>query len=137
LPGHESKHNSAYWEGTPYLGLGPSAHSFNGNKRKWNIANNHSYINAISNNDFFSNEEVLNEKDKFNEYCMTAIRRSQGIEKEKILSMLGEYGILSIKKMIQPYIESKKVIEDEIGWKLTNEGKFFADGIAASLFIVD
>jgi oxygen-independent coproporphyrinogen-3 oxidase len=137
LPGYESKHNSAYWEGVPYIGIGPSAHSYDGIKRKWNIANNIIYTKAILDNTPLLEEEILSKKDRFNEYCMTAIRRSKGIEKQKIISLGGTEGLSSINKLILPYIQSKKVIEDENSWKLTNEGKFFADGIAASLFIVD
>lgn len=137
LPGYESKHNSAYWEGVPYLGIGPSAHSYDGIKRKWNIANNISYTKAILDHSPLFEEEILSKNDRFNEYCMTALRRSTGIEKQKIISLGGKEGLSIINKMILPYIESNKVIEDENSWKLTNEGKFFADGIAASLFIVD
>lgn len=137
LPGYESKHNSAYWEGVPYLGIGPSAHSYDGIKRKWNIANNISYMKAIIDHSPLFEEEILSKNDRFNEYCMTALRRSKGIEKQKIISLVGMEGLSTINKMILPYIESNKVIEDENSWKLTNEGKFFADGIAASLFIVD
>lgn len=137
LPGMESKHNSAYWEGIPYLGIGPSAHSFDGNIRKWNVSNNIKYVKAISNHQLPFEAEILSDKDKFNEYCMTAIRRSKGIEKDKIIRLGGEQSVETIRTSIQPYVQSKKVIEDEQGWKLTNEGKFFADGIAASLFIVE
>jgi oxygen-independent coproporphyrinogen-3 oxidase len=137
LPGYESKHNSSYWEGVPYLGIGPSAHSYDGIKRKWNIANNISYTKAILDNSPLFEEEILSKNDRFNEYCMTALRRSKGIEKQKIISLGGMEGLSIINKMILPYIESNKVIEDENSWKLTNEGRFFADGIAASLFIVD
>lgn len=137
LTGFESKHNSAYWEGIPYLGIGPSAHSYDGKIRKWNIANNMIYTNGILNNAPQFEEELLSDNDQFNEYCMTAIRRSKGIEKQKIILLGGNNRLLAINEMIKPYINSGKVIEDHDGWKLTNEGKFFADGIAASLFIVD
>jgi len=137
LPGYESKHNSSYWEGVPYMGIGPSAHSYDGIKRKWNIANNISYTKAILDHLPLFEEEILSKNDRFNEYCMTALRRSKGIEKQKIISLGGMEGLSIINKMILPYIESNKVIEDENSWKLTNEGRFFADGIAASLFIVD
>ncbi|MEY2812113.1 MAG: radical family heme chaperone HemW [Bacteroidota bacterium] len=137
LRGYESKHNSAYWEGVPYLGIGPSAHSYDGIKRKWNIANNISYTKAILDHSPLFEEEILSKNDRFNEYCMTALRRSKGIEKQKIISLGGMEGLSIINKMILPYIESNKVIEDENSWKLTNEGKFFADGIAASLFIIE
>ena len=137
LTGFESKHNSAYWEGIPYLGIGPSAHSYDGKIRKWNIANNMIYTNGILNNAPQFEEELLSDNDQFNEYCMTAIRRSKGIEKQKIILLGGNNRLLAMNEMIKPYINSGKVIEDHDGWKLTNEGKFFADGIAASLFIVD
>jgi oxygen-independent coproporphyrinogen-3 oxidase len=137
LTGFESKHNSAYWEGIPYLGIGPSAHSYDGKIRKWNIANNIIYTNGILNNAPQFEEELLSDNDQFNEYCMTAIRRSKGIEKQKIVLLGGNNRLLAMNEMIKPYIKSGKVIEDHDGWKLTNEGKFFADGIAASLFIVD
>lgn len=137
LAGFESKHNSAYWEGVPYLGIGPSAHSYDGKMRKWNIANNIIYTNGIMNNTPSFEEELLSENDKFNEYCMTAIRRSKGIEKQKIISLGGADRLLAVNEMIKPYINSGRVTEDLDGWKLTNEGKFFADGIAASLFILD
>jgi len=137
LTGFESKHNSAYWEGIPYLGIGPSAHSYDGKIRKWNIANNMIYTNGILNNSPQFEEELLSDNDQFNEYCMTAIRRSKGIEKQKIILLGGNNRLLAMNEMIKPYIKSGKVIEDHDGWKLTNEGKFFADGIAASLFIVD
>lgn len=137
LPGFESKHNSAYWEGSSYIGLGPSAHSYDGEKRKWNIANNIKYIEAISKHILPLEEETLSQNDKLNEYTMTSIRRSTGIEIKKLIQLGGESRLPEIKKLIQPYLESNKVVEDENGWRLTNEGKFFADGIAAALFILD
>jgi oxygen-independent coproporphyrinogen-3 oxidase len=137
LPGYESKHNSAYWEGISYLGLGPSAHSYNGSLRKWNISNNIKYIENINNNLPYSEEEILSSNNKINEYCMTAIRRSKGIEKFKLYEMGGQSLVDTISKLIQPHIQSQNIIEDDLGWKLTNEGKFFADGIAASLFLID
>ncbi len=137
LPGYESKHNSAYWEGISYLGLGPSAHSYNGSIRKWNISNNIKYIEGINNNIPLIEEEILSSNNKINEYCMTAIRRSKGIEKNKLFEMGGQALVDTMSKFIQPHIERKNIIEDENSWRLTNEGKFFADGIAASLFLID
>lgn len=137
LPGFESKHNSAYWEGISYLGLGPSAHSYNGSIRKWNVSNNFKYIEGINNNQTYGEEEILSSNNQINEYCMTAIRRSKGIEKEKLIELGGEKLLNKISKFIQPYIHMQRVIEDKQCWKLTDEGKFFADGIAASLFIID
>lgn len=137
LPGFESKHNSSYWEGLSYLGFGPSAHSYDGKKRKWNIANNIKYVEAIAKQILPLEEETLSQNDKLNEYTMTSIRRSKGIEKNRLIQLGGESRLPEIQKMIQPYLESNKVVEDEKGWRLTNEGKFYADGIAAALFILD
>ncbi len=94
------------------------------------------YIEAITHNLPYSEEESLSSNDKINEYCMTAIRRSKGIEKDKLIELGGEQLADTIEKLIQPYIMTGKIIEDICSWKLTNEGKFFADGIAASLFII-
>jgi oxygen-independent coproporphyrinogen-3 oxidase len=137
LPGFESKHNSSYWEGLSYLGFGPSAHSYDGKKRKWNIANNIKYAESISKHIVPFEEEILSQNDKLNEYTMTSIRRSKGIEKNRLMQLGGENKLSEIQKMILPYLESNKVVEHENGWRLTNEGKFFADGIAAALFILD
>ena len=137
LPGFESKHNSSYWEGISYIGFGPSAHSYDGKKRKWNIANNIKYVEAIAKQILPLEEETLSQNDRLNEYTMTSIRRSKGIEKNRLIQLGGESRLPEIQKMIQPYMESNKVVEDEKGWRLTNEGKFYADGIAAALFILD
>ena len=137
LPGFESKHNSSYWEGISYIGFGPSAHSYDGKKRKWNIANNINYVEAIAKQILPLEEETLSQNDKLNEYTMTSIRRSKGIEKNRLIQLGGESRLPEIQKMIQPYLESNKVVEDEKGWRLSNEGKFYADGIAAALFILD
>jgi oxygen-independent coproporphyrinogen-3 oxidase len=136
-PGFESKHNSAYWEGISYLGFGPSAHSFNGSKRKWNIANNALYTKSIQANILPLEEEILSKIDVLNEYIMTSLRQSKGIEKKGILQRGGQSRLDEITKLIQPYVATQKVVEDEKGWQLTNFGKFFADGIAAALFVVD
>lgn len=137
LPGYESKHNSAYWEGVVYLGFGPSAHSFDGVKRKWNISNNNAYIKSLTNHLLPQKEETLSKKDVLNEYIMTALRQSKGIEKKILLQKGGETCLAEISSLIKPYLKTHKVVEDEKGWRLTNDGKFFADGIAATLFIVE
>jgi oxygen-independent coproporphyrinogen-3 oxidase len=120
-----------------YIGFGPSAHSYDGKKRKWNIANNIKYVEAIAKQILPLEEETLSQNDRLNEYTMTSIRRSKGIEKNRLIQLGGESRLPEIQKMIQPYMESNKVVEDEKGWRLTNEGKFYADGIAAALFILD
>ena len=137
LPGYESKHNSAYWEGVVYLGFGPSAHSFDGNKRKWNISNNNAYIKSLTNHVLPHKEETLSKKDVLNEYIMTALRQSKGIEKKILLQKGGQTCLNEITNLIKPYLNTQKVVEDETGWRLTNHGKFFADGIAATLFTLE
>ena len=137
LPGYESKHNSAYWEGVVYLGFGPSAHSFDGNKRKWNISNNNAYIKSLTNHMLPHKEETLSKKDVLNEYIMTALRQSKGIEKKILLQKGGQTCLNEITNLIKPYLNTQKVVEDETGWRLTNHGKFFADGIAATLFTLE
>ena len=137
LTGYESKHNSAYWEGAVYLGFGPSAHSFDGVKRKWNISNNNAYIKSLTNHLLPQKEETLSKKDVLNEYIMTALRQSKGIEKIILLQKGGQTYLTEISSLINPYVKTQKVVEDETGWRLTNHGKFFADGIAATLFSLE
>lgn len=137
LPGYESKHNSAYWDGVVYLGFGPSAHSFDGVKRKWNVSNNTAYIISLTNHLLPQKEETLSKIDVLNEYIMTALRQSKGIEKKILLEKGGQTCLSEISSLIKPYLKTHKVVEDEKGWRLTNDGKFFADGIAATLFSVE
>ena len=134
-PAMRSKHNSSYWQGKPYYGFGPSAHSFNGlNKRRWNIANNALYIQSIKNNKIPFEEETLTDTQRLNEYIMTALRTIEGIDTEKVSL---EFGVDRLKKLntnVQKYIDSNKVTIQNTNIVLTNEGKLFADGIAADLF---
>ncbi len=131
LPGKKSQHNSAYWSGAKYLGLGPSAHSFNGNSRQWNVANNALYIQSLVKNEIPYELEQLSEKQKYNEYIMTSLRTQEGID----LNKAGESTDLLLKA-IEPYINKNWVIIENNSICLTREGKLFADGIAADLFIV-
>lgn len=136
LPGMESKHNSAYWKGKPYLGMGPSAHSFHDNSRSWNISNNIKYIASIENNKRNFESEQLTEMDLFNEYIMTNLRLDEGISAEVIKDKWGIDHVHSIESKLIRFEQSQTVIKTPRGWKLTDKGKFFADGIAADLFRV-
>lgn len=136
LPGMESKHNSAYWRGVPYLGFGPSAHSFHHNTRSWNISNNIQYMQAIEKYHLPNEKETLSEKDQLNEYIMTNLRLSKGITAQHIKNYWGNEQLLRIEKEISKYLKEHKVEKTDEGWKLTDEGKFFADGIASDLFLV-
>jgi len=137
LPGKESKHNSGYWEGKPYLGFGPSAHSFSGTKRSWNIADNLQYIQSIEAGILPSEEETLREKDQLNEYIMTSLRSSKGMQKDIITTRWGMDKLEIISTEIEQFILSGKIIATENVWVLSGKGRFFADGIASSLFFLE
>jgi len=128
--GHRSRHNSNYWGGVPYYGFGPSAHSFNGDKtRWWNVANNALYVEAIENNLPCTESEILTPQQQHNEYVMTALRTLEGIEKVKYPSFD------ALTSRAKKWEQQGKLLTDETHIWLTNEGKLFADGIAADLFM--
>lgn len=134
VPGNKSKHNTSYWSGKHYLGLGPAAHSFNGTSRQWNIANNNLYLTSIQQNTIPFEIEQLTAIQQLNEYIMTALRTSEGIDLEKIKDIGGE---IALKKLItdaEKYLRSLSIEQNKNHLTLTREGKFFADGIAADLF---
>jgi oxygen-independent coproporphyrinogen-3 oxidase len=135
LPGFRSRHNSSYWQGKPYLGLGPSAHSFNRKSRQWNIANNSLYVTAIEKGEVPFEEELLTETQRLNEYIMTSLRTVEGMSLSKIAADFGDAGALSIEQAAQKHIDlgHLKKVNDVL--QLTAEGKFLADGIAADLFV--
>ena len=137
LPGMESKHNSAYWEGKPYMGFGPAAHSLQGKTRSWNISNNMEYIRSIQAARLPAEQEELSATNLLNEYIMTGLRSSKGISRAYILDQWGERLLEIIEMEMAPSLQTGKLITTDDGWKLSEEGKFFADGIASSLFIVD
>ncbi len=134
LPGKRSIHNSNYWSGEHYLGLGPAAHSYNGNSRQWNVSNNSLYIKSIQQHVIPSEIELLTITQKLNEYMMTSLRTSGGIGLNNIVSIAGEPISAMIIKDCEKYIANGKMKLLSGYLVLTNEGKFFADGIAADLF---
>jgi oxygen-independent coproporphyrinogen-3 oxidase len=134
LPGKRSRHNSAYWSGETYIGLGPSAHSFNGCSRQWNVSNNASYIDALREDRIPFEVEVLTEVQRFNEYVMTSIRTMEGTDLRRVAERFGNTMRARLSEKLLAF-HSKgwvHVIKDAI--ILTEEGKLFADGIAAELF---
>ena len=134
-PGMRSKHNSSYWQGKAYYGFGPSAHSFDGIKtRRWNIANNSLYIQSLSKDMIPFEEEVLTETQQLNEYIMTSLRTTEGLDLRKISSDFGNDHHEKILKESRKFFESKKLEQQDGNLILTREGKLFADGIAADLF---
>lgn len=135
-PGMRSRHNSSYWQGLPYLGLGPSAHSYNGSdQRRWNVANNSLYLQAIAQHQLPYEAETLSRTDQVNEFIMIALRTSEGIELNALKQMLSEkeYGLF-LQQARQPQY-AEKLVETAERLQLTRAGRFFADGIAADLFL--
>ena len=132
-----SKNNSAYWLGKKYLGIGPSAHSFNGNSRSWNIANNTIYIKSISENKLPNEIEILTLTDKYNEYIMTGLRTIWGVNLNKIETEFGITFLNHLKKHYEKFINDDLLILENNIIKTTKKGKFFSDGIASDLFMLN
>lgn len=126
-PGFRSRHNSSYWQGKKYLGLGPSAHSFNGTSRQWNISNNATYIESLAKDKIAFEKEILTPAQQMNEYIMTSLRTVEGLDLRRVQS--SEFGV-----RCQKFIDAGKMVLKENRLRLTKEGKLFADGIAAELF---
>ncbi|RWU05688.1 radical SAM family heme chaperone HemW [Pedobacter chitinilyticus] len=135
LPGKYAVHNTNYWKGVPYLGIGPSAHGFDGINRYINIANNAKYLESIGKKQLPETIEQLNNADQFNEYVMTSLRTMWGISLEKVNAQFGKKPQELILKNIKPYLSDEKVYIDNHHIYLSNKGKLFADGIAAALFL--
>jgi oxygen-independent coproporphyrinogen-3 oxidase len=134
LPGRRSRHNTSYWQGKPYYGFGPSAHSFNGaDTRSWNIANNALYIKSIREGILPVEKEVLTEAQKINEYIMTSLRTMEGIDLDLIRLKFGENTARGLQKKAGRF-PPEHVLTENSFLRLTNAGKLFADGIAAELF---
>ncbi len=132
-----SKHNSNYWIKNPYLGIGPSAHSYNGSSRQFNVTSNGKYLKSIQQNMVPSSLENLTKIDQVNEYIMTSLRTIWGCDLDKVFNNFGINMLNHNKSYIDEYIDKKLLkIEDNV-LKLTNHGKLFADKIASDLFIVE
>ncbi|SED08908.1 oxygen-independent coproporphyrinogen-3 oxidase [Tenacibaculum sp. MAR_2009_124] len=140
-PNYFSQHNTSYWLGKKYIGIGPSAHSFNKSHRSWNIANNNKYIKEIQASKLPNEKEKLSIEDRFNEYLMTGLRTIWGLSLSKIKEDFGESNYLKLMLNSQKFIdEGLLIIEtDSIDHKIlktTKKGKFLADGLASDLFII-
>jgi oxygen-independent coproporphyrinogen-3 oxidase len=132
-PGHYSRHNSNYWQGVKYLGIGPSAHSFNGDARQWNIANNARYIQSLTKNIIPAEIEVLTETNRLNEYIMTSLRTVWGLDLQK-LDAIAPGASAEVSKLASNYFEDGSIIQNGNILTLTTHGKLYADNIAAALF---
>ena len=129
-PGFRSRHNSSYWLGKKYLGIGPSAHSFDGSSRQWNIANNNIYIESIRKGVIPCEKEILTPAQQVNEYIMTSLRTIEGLDWKRIDDLMGH----DLRVASQKFIDRKFMIEEKDHLRLTRDGKLLADGIAAELF---
>lgn len=134
LPGAYSRHNTAYWQAKFYLGIGPSAHSYNGSSRSWNVANISSYINSVTSGGVASETEILSPVTRLNEYIMTTLRTMWGCNLDVIKQEFGHDKAEKLLAGAQHFIGSGRMIYEENAIKLTPEGILFADGIAADLF---
>ncbi|MEE4286437.1 MAG: radical SAM family heme chaperone HemW [Mariniphaga sp.] len=134
--GWYSKHNSAYWTGEKYLGLGPSAHSFNGDSRRWNVAHVDGYIRGIENNFSWFEEEQLSEKDKFNEYILTRIRTKWGISVHKVSERFGVKYAGFVEKEAAKFLISGKMEKNNGIFTLTRKGLFVSDDLMTDFMII-
>ena len=134
--GFFSTHNSNYWKGQHYIGLGPSAHSFDGASRQWNISNNNIYIKRISeNNNNYFEREVLSEKERFNEYILTSLRTIWGIDLNYLKSNFNADYMKAFLVQIEKYINQETIVVKDSTYTLTEKGKLLADRIASELFM--
>lgn len=134
-PGFRSRHNSSYWKGEKYLGLGPSAHSYNGNERRWNVANNNLYIKSINEENGQRQTELLTSTQKLNEYIMISLRTKEGIDLHKLQQEFGLKQRERVDKQIQKFLSGHLMKQINSFAQLTDEGMLRADGIASELFI--
>ena len=132
-----SKNNSAYWLRKKYIGIGPSAHSFDGESRSWNISNNKKYIDQIRDGDNYYKKENLTKVDQYNEYVMTGLRTIWGISVKHIESNFDVRFKNYFLKKIKSHIAKKNVYKEDDLYLTTQSGRFLADGIASDLFLVN
>lgn len=136
-PNYFSKNNSSYWLGKKYIGIGPSAHSYNGTSRSWNVANNILYLKSITEDKLPLEIEILSQQDVYNEYIMTGLRTIWGVSLSKIKTDFGDqYLNYLLKNAEKSLAEGLLIIENEI-LKTTDKGKFLTDGIASDLFYLN
>jgi oxygen-independent coproporphyrinogen III oxidase len=133
-PGMRSCHNTSYWQQKKYLGVGPSAHSFNGHSRQWNISNNALYISSIKNSLPAFEVEQLEPIHRLNEYIMTSLRTSEGLNLEFVSSEFGGNTMNQLQENSFRHQQNGSIINEENMIRLTRKGKLLADGIAADLF---
>jgi oxygen-independent coproporphyrinogen-3 oxidase len=135
-PGHESIHNSNYWKGIPYLGLGPSAHSYNIHTRQWNIANNQLYIHSIEEGKVPAEIEHLDTTTRYNEFMMISLRLLEGVNTTSLLEQFGATYLAHTQTVMKTLEKENKLIITNNGFAIDKNARFLADGIASEFFIV-
>lgn len=135
LPNQRAVHNSSYWHGANYLGIGPSAHSFNGFSRQWNVANNSNYVKAIAKGELPYTREELSAEDRFNERLLTELRTSEGVDLNALARDFGRDKLHTLQTALQEVEQSWYELHPG-SLRLTRAGKHFADRIASDLFIL-
>jgi oxygen-independent coproporphyrinogen-3 oxidase len=132
-----SKNNSAYWLGKKYIGVGPSAHSYDGVSRSWNISNNSLYLKSIQDNQLPNEVEVLSVSDRYNEYIMTGLRTIWGVSLDRIEKEFGTDYLVYLKKLTEKFLNDELVYIENNILRPTTKGKFLTDGIASDLFYLN
>ena len=132
-----SKNNSSYWLGKKYIGIGPSAHSYDGKNRGWNISNNSLYIKSIQENKLPIEIEILTKTDRYNEYIMTGLRTIWGVSLERIEQEFGKTYLDYLNQQAAKFIEDHLLFVDDNILRTTKKGKFLSDGIASDLFLLN
>ena len=132
-----SKNNSSYWLGKKYIGIGPSAHSYDGQKRSWNVTNNNLYIKSIAENKLPIETETLSKTDRYNEYIMTGLRTIWGVSLDRIEKEFGRTYLDYLNQQVVKYIEDHLLFIDDNVLRTTKKGKFLSDGIASDLFMLN
>ncbi len=136
-PGYFSKNNTAYWQQKKYIGIGPSAHSYDGEQRAWNINNNPKYIKCIEKNELPIEREQLSVTDKYNEYVMTGLRTSWGVSLNRVKNEFGDQYYTYLLQQADKYLEEHLLYLNDDVLIATKKGRFLADGIAADLFMLN
>ena len=137
LPGYHARHNTSYWQGIPYLGCGPSAHSFDTQSREWNLASLEAYITGLENGQRPYEQETLSPDTRYNEYVMTGLRTMWGISTDKILQDFGAGRLHYLQKMAAAHLKSGKLMENDGHIRLTQQGIFVSDDILSDLIFVE
>ncbi len=134
-PGYRARHNSHYWDGTPYLGIGPSAHSYDGNRRQWNVANLSRYLELMPQGRSYETERLTPET-QYNEYVMTRLRTADGLRGEDLATRFGARASRHFLRQAEKFIASGALVADSGTYRIPPEEWFISDGVVSDLFLV-